>query len=110
MKEIRHKNTPEINDDLAKSVGHEHLEALKDSVRAELDEVVKQENEARAQRMVVEAVAHTATVDIPETMVERERDLNSFRWRFRDLKVRLAKREGEKEKEREREREKGREL
>ena len=42
---------------------------------AELAEVVKQENEARAQRMVVEAVAHLATVDIPETMVERERDL-----------------------------------
>jgi len=75
LKEIRHKFTPAIDDELAKSVGHETLDALKESVKAELDEVVKQENEARAQRMVVEAVAHLATVDIPETMVERERDL-----------------------------------
>jgi len=75
LKEIRQKFTPEIDDELAKTVGHENLAALKDSVLAELDEVVKQENEARAQRMVVEAVAHLATVDIPETMVEREREL-----------------------------------
>ncbi|MBU6450420.1 MAG: trigger factor [Cyanobacteria bacterium REEB67] len=75
LKEIRNKNTPAIDDELAKSVGHDTLDALKESVIAELGEVVKQENEARAQRMVVEAVAHLATVDIPETMVEREREL-----------------------------------
>jgi trigger factor len=75
LKEIRQKNTPEIDDELAKSVGHDNLDALKESVTAELGEVVKQENEARAQRMVVEAVAHLAQVDIPETMVEREREL-----------------------------------
>jgi trigger factor len=75
LKEIRKKVTPDINDELAKSVGHENLDALKESIKAELLEVVKQENEARAQRMVVEAVALTADVDIPDTMVERERDL-----------------------------------
>lgn len=75
LKEIRKKFIPDINDELAKSVGHETLDALKESIKAELQEVVKQENESRAQRMVVEAVAHTADVDIPETMVERERDL-----------------------------------
>jgi len=75
LKEIRKKTTPDVNDELAKSVGHDNLEALKESIKAELHEVVKQENESRAQRMVVEAVAHSASVDIPESMVERERDL-----------------------------------
>ena len=75
LKEIRLKETPAIDDELAKAVGYENLEALKESVKAELEEVVKQENEARAQRMVVEAVAHCAEVEIPDTMVERERDL-----------------------------------
>lgn len=75
LKEIRRKTTPEINDELAKLVGHETLDALKESIKNELAEVVQQENEGRAQRMVVEAAAHCAEVDIPETMVERERDL-----------------------------------
>ncbi len=75
LKEIRRKFVPDINEELAKAVGHESLDALKESIRNELDEVVKQENEARAQRMVVEAVAHCAEVDIPETMVEREKEL-----------------------------------
>lgn len=75
LKEIRKKTTPDVNDELAKSVGHENLDGLKESIKAELHEVVKQENESRAQRMVVEAVALSAQVDIPETMVERERDL-----------------------------------
>jgi trigger factor len=75
LKEIRVKQIPAIDEELAKAVGFDNLEALKASVVEELDEVVKQENEARAQRMVVEAVARCAEVEIPETMVERERDL-----------------------------------
>ena len=75
LKEIRRKFTPDINDELAKAIGHDNLDALKESIKNELDEVVKQENEARAQRMVVEAVAHCAEVDIPETMVQREKEL-----------------------------------
>ncbi|MBX9942023.1 MAG: trigger factor [Candidatus Obscuribacterales bacterium] len=75
LKEIRRKFVPDINDELAKAVGHESLDALKESLRGELDELVKQENEARAQRMVVEAVSHCAEVDIPETMIQREKEL-----------------------------------
>lgn len=75
LKEIRRKFVPDINDELAVAIGHESLETLKESIRQELDEVVKQENESRAQRMVVEAASRCAEVDIPETMIEREKEL-----------------------------------
>lgn len=75
LKEIREKVTPEVNDELAVSIGQPSLQSLKDALQERLGEEVRQENEMRSQRAVVEAVVNSATVDIPESMVERERDL-----------------------------------
>lgn len=75
LKELRERVTPEINDELAVSIGQASLQALKDALQERLGEEVRQENEMRSQRSVVEAVVNAATVDIPESMVERERDL-----------------------------------
>ncbi|HEY9731693.1 MAG TPA: trigger factor [Drouetiella sp.] len=75
LKELRERVTPEINDELAVSIGQPSLQALKDALQERLNEEVRQENEMRSQRSVVEAVVKAATVDIPESMVERERDL-----------------------------------
>jgi trigger factor len=75
LKELRERVTPEINDELAVSIGQASLQALKDALQERLSEEVRQENEMRSQRSVVEAVVNAATVDIPESMVERERDL-----------------------------------
>ena len=75
LKELRERVTLELNDELAVSIGQPSLQALKDALQERLGEEVRQENEMRSQRAVVEAVVNAATVDIPETMVERERDL-----------------------------------
>lgn len=75
LKEIRERQIPDINDELAASVGYETLDSLKEDLTARLSDQVKQENEVRAQRHVVEAVVALATVDIPETMIEREQSL-----------------------------------
>jgi len=75
LREIRQRTIPDVNDELAKSVGQESLEKLKEALKERLEEEVKQENEVRSQRKVVEAVVAQASVDIPETMIERERDL-----------------------------------
>ncbi|HEY9679673.1 MAG TPA: trigger factor [Drouetiella sp.] len=75
LKEIREKVTPEMNDELAIQIGQKNMEELKGALQERLGEEVRQENEMRAQRSVVEAVVKGANVDIPETMVERERDL-----------------------------------
>jgi trigger factor len=75
LREIRERFTPEINDDLAKSVGQDSLEALKTALLQRLEDEVKQENEARLQRSVVDEVVKHATVDIPESMIDRESNL-----------------------------------
>jgi trigger factor len=75
LREIRQRSIPDVNDELAKVVGQESLEKLKEALKERLDEEVKQENEVRSQRKVVEAVVANSSVDIPESMIERERDL-----------------------------------
>lgn len=75
LTEIRERTTPDINDELAKAVGQENLAGLEEALKERLNEEVMQENEARSQRKVVEAIVAASEVDIPETMIERERDL-----------------------------------
>lgn len=75
IKEIRERVTPEINDELAKSVGQENLDALKQALVQRLEEEVKQENETRIQRVVVDSVVDNAKVDIPDSMIDRESNL-----------------------------------
>lgn len=75
LREIREKVIPDVNDELAKVVGHESLDALKEALQERFNEEIKQANDMRAQRAVVEKVVEGSNVDIPETMIERERDL-----------------------------------
>src|SRR5262249_41227802 len=75
LREIRERFTPEINDELAKSVGQESLSALKEALKQRLDEEVAQENETRMQRGVVDEVVKHADVQIPDSMIDRECNL-----------------------------------
>ncbi|HEY9714376.1 MAG TPA: trigger factor, partial [Chroococcales cyanobacterium] len=75
LTEIRERFLPEVNDELAKALGQESLAQLTEALQEKLNEEVQQENEMRSQRHTVEAVVAAAKVDIPESMVERERDL-----------------------------------
>lgn len=75
LKEIRERTTPDVNEELAKEVGYENLDQLKAALQERISEEVKQENDMRTQRAVVEAVVSAAKVDIPETMIEREQNL-----------------------------------
>jgi trigger factor len=72
IKGIRERVIPDINDELAASLGQESLGRLTELVEQRLSEEVQQENGSRVQRAVVDAVIGNAQVDIPETMVERE--------------------------------------
>ncbi|MCC7528062.1 MAG: trigger factor, partial [Candidatus Melainabacteria bacterium] len=72
LKEIRERTIPDVNEELAKEVGYENLDQLKDFLKERIQEEIKQENDMRAQRSVVDAVVAQAKVDIPETMIERE--------------------------------------
>ncbi|MCC6978569.1 MAG: trigger factor [Candidatus Melainabacteria bacterium] len=75
LKEIRERTIPDVNEELAKEVGYENLDQLKDFLKERIGEEIKQENDMRSQRAVVDAVVAQSKVDIPETMIEREQNL-----------------------------------
>jgi trigger factor len=75
LKEIRERTIPNVNEELAKEVGYENLDQLKDFLKERIGEEIKQENDMRSQRAVVDAVVAQSKVDIPETMIEREQNL-----------------------------------
>jgi trigger factor len=75
LKGIRERFIPDINDELAKAVGAESLEDLTNMLKSRMGEEIKQENDGRAQRAVVDAVITNAAVEIPDTMIAREHEL-----------------------------------
>lgn len=75
VKEIRTRVLPEVNEEFAKSLGQESLDKLKEALTSRMDQEVKGENEARTQKMVVDAVVAGANVEIPDSMIERECNL-----------------------------------
>lgn len=72
IKGLRERQIPEINDELAKAIGQETLAQLKDLIRQRMESELKEENDSRTQKTVVDAVVANAKVDVPESMVNRE--------------------------------------
>lgn len=76
VKEVKGKELPELNDDLAKEIDAE-VEGI-DALRAKLKETTAEEKkQMSAQNLrddLVEAAAANATIDIPEAMIETETD------------------------------------
>jgi trigger factor len=72
IKGLRERIIPEINDELARTIGQETLAKLKDLIRERMESELKEENDSRTHKAVVDAVVANAKVDVPETMVNRE--------------------------------------
>lgn len=75
LKEIRERTIPAVDDELAKTTGHETLDELKSAIEERMKMELEQENRSRCHKYVVDAVVEASNVDIPETMIEREHDL-----------------------------------
>lgn len=86
VKEVKGKELPELNDELAKEIDNE-VETM-DELRTKLKEktVVEKKNaaESKVKDELVELAANNATIDIPQAMVdmEVERMLNDFKQRL----------------------------
>ena len=76
VKEVKGKELPELNDELAKEIDTE-VEGI-DALRAKLKEVTAEEKKQLAAQTLrdnlVEAAAANATIDIPEAMIASETD------------------------------------
>ena len=75
IKEIRTRVLPEINEDFAKSINQESVDTLKAALNERMEAEIQQENEARSQKAIVDAVVAAADVQIPDSMIDRETNL-----------------------------------
>ena len=75
INEIKERKTPEINDELAKKVGHfKSLDELKEDIQKYLDGTAKAENEKRAYEAIFGKIVETSETEIHDEMIEREAD------------------------------------
>jgi trigger factor len=72
VKEIYRRELPTIDDDFAKDLGDENLEAFRTRVRKELLEHTKQEADARVRAGLLDLVIERNPVELPESLVARE--------------------------------------
>jgi trigger factor len=75
VKDIRRKVLPELDDEFAKDVGaFESLGALKDRVRADLQEESEEHARQHLRTDVLKQLSERVTFDLPASLVEREMD------------------------------------
>jgi trigger factor len=71
-KEIYRRELPTVDDDFAKDLGDENLEAFRTRVRKELLAHAEQEANARARQGLLDLVIERNPVELPESLVARE--------------------------------------
>ncbi len=76
VKEIKAKELPELDDDLAAEAGFDTLDELRDDIRERLSEGEEQRIEAEFREAVLDSAVAGATIDVPDALVEaRAREL-----------------------------------
>ena len=86
LHEIKKKEMPEINDELAKDISEfDTIDELKKSIREKQEEQNKQRAKYETEEEVIKAVCDKAKVDIPNGMIELEIDRMA-----QDIETRLS--------------------
>ena len=76
VKEIKAKDLPAVDDDLAAEAGFDTLDELRDDIRERLAEGEERRVEAAFREAVLDAAVDNATIEVPEPLVEaRSREL-----------------------------------
>lgn len=74
VKEVREAKAVEINDDFAKQMGLDDLEALKNAVRGQLEQELSGMTRMRLKRTLLDALADNHDFEVPPGMVTSEFD------------------------------------
>jgi len=72
-KELYRRELPTVDDDFAKDLGDENLQAFRTRVRSELLAHARDEADARARQGLLDLVIERNPVELPESLVARER-------------------------------------
>jgi len=79
VKDIKEKVLAELNDDFAKDVGSDNLEALRIKVRDELVTQAKGNAEKKAREELLDSIVQRQTLEVPECLVEDELEAHTRR-------------------------------
>ena len=76
VKEVKAKELPEVDDELAAEAGFDTLDELRDDIRERLSEVERQRIEAEYREAALDSAVANAKVDVPDALVAaRSREL-----------------------------------
>ena len=70
--EVRKHVLPELNDELAKTVGQESVEALREHIRKIINEQYEEAAKREMRNELLDILADKVKLDLPETLVEQE--------------------------------------
>ena len=90
LKEVRERNFPEVDDEFAKDVGHDNLEAMRAALSAKIEKELKQKaTDSVAEKLVFE-LCKANPIPVPPSLVEQQAQLTE-----REL-VTAARRQGQR--------------
>jgi len=72
VKDIRKERLPELNDEFAKKLNFENMQALKERIKKELESFKGKREEERIKAEIVEKIVKNSKVDIPPLLLEEE--------------------------------------
>lgn len=72
VREVKRKELPELDDQLAKDEGYESLEELRRELTNKLRETAARETRRDLENRAVEAAVEQVTLDLPEAMIHRQ--------------------------------------
>ena len=73
--EVRKHKLPELNDELAKSVGQESVEKLREHIRSLLNERYDAASQQEMRNELLDVLADKVKLDLPQTLVDQEYDM-----------------------------------
>lgn len=73
--EVRHHILPELNDELAKQVGQESVENLKEHIRGIINNQYEEAAQRDMRNELLDTLADKVKMDLPETLVEQEYEM-----------------------------------
>lgn len=94
IKDIKEKQLPELDDELAKDVSEfDTLEELKEDIKGKLEEDLKNQEKIEKENAVIEKLMEISEVDIPEAMIEDQlnEEVKQFDVRLRNQGLELQK-------------------
>lgn len=94
IKDIKEKELPELDDELAKDVSEfDSLEELKNDIKEKMSIELSKQEKAEKENAILEKLIETSKVDIPEAMIEDQLndEVNQFAARLRNQGLELEK-------------------